>query len=132
MRTQKVKVNNSYSETLHVHAGVPQCSIHGPLLFLIYINDIGLSTGSIDIDLYADDSTVYKSDFDIGTIETKLQDNLNFITSWCRLNNMSLHPSKSKCMLLSTKYKIKQARELRLSIENSMIENVEVHKLGSV
>ncbi len=45
---------------------------------------------------------------------------------------MSLHPSKSKCMLLSTKYKIKQARELRLSIENSMIENVQVHKLLGV
>jgi hypothetical protein len=131
-RKQKVKVNNSYSETLPIHSGVPQGSILGPLLFLIYINDIALSSQTINIDLYADDSTMYKSDCSIHKIEANLQENLNEITRWCKLNNMSLHPGKSKCMLMSTKYKIMNAQELQLSIENISLENVKVHKVLGV
>ena len=134
-RIQKVKVNNSFSDTSAIHSGVPQGSILGPLLFLIYINDIALSSKSsksMNIDLYADDSTLYNADYSIESIERNLQFNLNEISSWCKINNMALHPLKSKCMLMSSKAKLKDAKELHLFVENIPLENVKVHKVLGV
>ena len=131
-RHQKMKVNNCYSNNLKIRSGVPQGSILGPLLFLIYINDILLSSDSINIDLYADDSTIHHTDYTISDIENRLQCNLNEINHWCKQNNMSLHPGKSKCMLLSTKYKMRNARKLLLTVDSIIIENVDVYKLLGV
>ena len=131
-RTQVVKSGNTYSKALQIKSGVPQGSIIGPLLFLLYINDIGLSSQSMDIDLFADDSTTYASDHDLHRIEVKLQSNIDHISKWCKINNMSLHPLKTKCMIISTSHKQKRAKELDLTIQNTAIDNVQVHKLLGV
>ena len=57
-----------------------------------------------DIDLYADDSTMYKSAFYLIQIESKLQGHLFRIQKGCTINNISLHPSKPKCMLIGSKH----------------------------
>lgn len=131
-RKQSVIINNIYSEKLSMQSGVPQGSILGPLLFLIYINDICYSCENLNIDLYADDSTIFESDFKLLTIQRKLQNNINQILKWCTLNNMALHPNKTKCMILGSKQRVKSIEELSLQINDTFIENVIVQKILGV
>ncbi len=58
-RTQYVEIDESNSDMLHLSTGVPQGSILGPLLFIIYINDISNASKMFDFIIYADDTTLY-------------------------------------------------------------------------
>ena len=117
---------------LKVTSGVPQGSILGPLLFLLYINDIAFASTSGNTDIYADDTTVYESDYNILDVQNRLQDRLNIINKWCILNNMSLHPAKTKCMVIGTNHKLKHVDILKLTVDSSCIENVAVQKVLGV
>ena len=79
------------------------------------------------VDLYADDSTLYKSGTNINDIQNRLQNDLNRINIWCKYNNMALHPGKSKCMLIVPLSKLSQLDELQLTINGQKLENVK-HK----
>ena len=120
------------SDALNVISGVPQGSILGPLLFIIYVNDLAFTCPSSNLELYADDTTLYKSGFNIQEIETNLQESLNVITKWCEINNMLIHPMKSKCMLVGSKFKLRNAKELKLVINDSFLENVTSQKILGV
>ena len=131
-RTQIVKVGNSQSDVLKITSGVPQGSILGPLLFIMYINDVALLNPRINIDLYADDSTVYRSGHKLTELQKQLQDDLNYMMNWCKINNMALHHSKTKCMLISSAYRLKNCGNLCLHINDIELENVKVQKLLGV
>ena len=128
-RTQVVKVGNTQSDTMTITSGVPQGSILGPLLFLVYINDLADVCTDVNLDLYADDSTSYKSGSNIHEIEVTLQESLNQITNWCTTNNMLLHPTKSKCMVIGSRYKLNKINTLQLTINGTTLENVTHQKL---
>ena len=85
-REQFVELNDTASKTLHIVTGVPQGSILGPLLFLIYINDFPLSSNFFKFIMYADDTTLY-SQFDNAEIanhdiEFKINNELSNINDW--------------------------------------------------
>lgn len=128
-RTQVIQVENYQSNAKVVTSGVPQGSILGPLLFLIYINDLADACPGVNLELFADDSTLYKSGYNLPEIESNLQENLTLITRWCKTNNMLLHPTKSKCMLIGSRYKLKSVNSLQLFLENVQLENVSCQKL---
>ena len=90
-------------------------SILGPLLFLIFINDLPLVLKNyVVVDLYADDTTLYDFQFDITQLETNLQHALNLLRIWCRQNRMVLNTDKTKVMLITS-------RQKRLSNQNPVL-----------
>ena len=101
-RKQQVAINNCKSDFKQISYGVPQGSILGPLLFLLFINDLPLYTSNVFTDLYADDTTLYDVQDSMEQIEINLQSSLNNLQIWCRNNGMILNSSKTKVMLVTT------------------------------
>ena len=94
-RIFKVNVADEYSSPGDLSCGVPQGSILGPLLFLLYVNDMPLSV-SCDLLLYADDSCLVFTGKDIDEIETQLNSDFNSICDWFIDNKLSIHFGEDK------------------------------------
>ena len=80
------------------------------------------------LDLYADDSTLYKSGIGITEIQYNLQNSLETMLAWCTVNNMLVNPNKTKCMLIGPKHKLNSIN-LELKINDVCIGLVESHKI---
>ena len=100
-----MKINNSKSDFKHITSGVPQGSILGPPLFLLFINNLPLYTNNAFTDLYADDTTLYDVQDSMEQIKNNLQIALNNLHIWCRSNVMILNSSKTKVMLVTANKK---------------------------
>ena len=97
-RRQYVDYNETSSILEHISTGVPQGSILGPLLFIIYINDIAQSSAYFKLITYADDTTLcgtIAGQIDIENIEMELKN----VTEWLKMNKVSLNVKKTKAML---------------------------------
>ena len=133
-RKQKVVINNIESRTENVLFGVPQGSILGPLLFLMFINDLPLYTNNVSTDLYADDTTLYV----IGEIQDYIEQNLQIalqnLSEWCKLNGMLLNTEKTKAMLITTSQKRLHLHNdiLHLTYNNDVLNSVENEKVLGV
>ena len=101
-RKQIVSFKNNTSEQKTVKCGVPRGSILGPLLFLMFLNDLPLHI-KVKTDLYADDATVYKISKSKQEIERKLQLAIKDLARWCKQNGMIINTEKTKVMLVTTR-----------------------------
>ena len=93
-RKQKVVLNNVESSTAELECGVPQGSILGPLLFLMFINDLPLYTNNVLTDLYADDTTLYLTGHSQYSVQENLQLASQKLSVWCKHNGMLLNTEK--------------------------------------
>ena len=121
-RTQHVSINGSHSALANVTSGVPQGSVLGPVLFLLYINDITNQIQS-NIRLFADDSIVYReirSPADHQILQTDIQ----MLTDWSKKWQMNFNTSK--CHLLTITHKPKPS-EFTYTISNQPISRVNSH-----
>ena len=100
-RTQKVSVNGVHSSPINVTSGVPQGSVLGPTLFLLYINDINNNVNST-VRLFADDSLLYRPIWS-QTDHEILQKDLEMLTSWANKWQMSFNVSKCKVLSITKK-----------------------------
>lgn len=98
-RSQFVSVNNTSSSPAPVTSGVPQGSVLGPLLFLIFINDLP-SCVSSSISLFADDCVLYREITNTSDVAI-LQSDLDCVSNWCNKWNMQLNTNKCKVMTVS-------------------------------
>ena len=122
-RTQRVILDGATSDKIQVTSGVPQGSVLGPILFLLYINDLPTETHS-NIRLFADDAILYreiKSNADC----TILQEDINRLAIWEAKWLMKFNPSK--CQIFSVtrkKYRIK----FQYKLHNEALENLKSAK----
>ena len=98
-RHQAVWIDHLFSEFVRNDVGVPQGSNIGPLLFLIYYNDL-MTTLDCKVDIYADDSTLVATGANIKEIETKLNENCSKVSDWMSANRFQLNSDKTQLLVV--------------------------------
>ena len=129
-RQQRVIIQGKTSSWGDIKAGVPQGSILGPLLFLVYINDITNNISS-NIRLFADDTTIFVTVDDATEAAEVLNSDLRCISNWATRWLVTFSPPKTECMLVSLRKN--SLNHPALLFNNNELTNVKTHKhLGLV
>ena len=124
-RQQFVSINGESSNKLSITCGVPQWSILGPLLFLIYINDIASSSKFLQFILFADDTNLFMSSNNLEDLQQKLISELAGLSCWFKANKLSLNLDKTSYMLFSGKGNRVPVANFSLHMDNTIIKRVE-------
>ena len=132
-RTQYVDCNGVSSSIREIETGVPQGSILGPLLFIIYMNDIHTVSDSLNFILHADDTTLSspmcsftrRCNGNIELISTLINSEMNKIADWLAVNKLSLNVQKTKFMIFHYRQRVLTENDIPcLMINNTLIERV--------
>ena len=101
-RKQRVQVNGEFSQWHDVTSGIPQGSVLGPILFVVFINDLPDCVDS-EVFMFADDTKLYRDIADQNDIQT-VQDDINKLFNWSEKWLLRFHPDKCKVLPITTKY----------------------------
>jgi Skp family chaperone for outer membrane proteins len=123
-RKQYVIYNSSKSSMGNVTIGVPQGSILGPLLFLLYVNEINNVSDKLCCILFADDTNIFTTGKSLKEIQTILNDELSLINSWFQANKLSINISKTNFMIMSSTGKRYNSNDCKILIDGQVIECV--------
>ena len=106
-RTQCCSVNGKLSDRQKIEYGIPQGSILGPLLFIIYMNDLPLFVTNAQISMYANDTSLCNKIKQVSEIKDNLIPAFLKICDWLRSNKLSLNTVKTEFMVIGTQNKLK-------------------------
>jgi hypothetical protein len=115
-RSQRVKFGQDLSDSASIDHGVPQGSILGPLLFILYINDLPMCLNDCSISMYADDTMIHYSDKSTAKIREVLQIDFNRLVIWLEQNRLVISEKKTNTMLFGTKKKVDAAQDLNIHL----------------
>jgi len=122
-RKQFVSYNTCESELKDVICGVPQGSILGPLLFILYINDITNTSNVLEFILFADDTTILFSHKNIESQIYFVNEQLKEVSNWFKANKLSVNASKTNYMLLGTP-QMTSINHIDIILDNTLLERV--------
>ena len=123
-RLQQVQYNGQTSMPKVIRCGVPQGSILGPLLFLIYINDLCQVSNILDMILFADDTNIFYSHKDPNFLNTIVNTELDKLSSWFQANRLSINVKKSNFVIFKSAQN-RQNLDFSFFIDNNQIDRVE-------
>ncbi len=115
-REQRVEVGGMLSESKTVYNVVPQGSVLGPLLFLLYIND-NQAVFVCNMFLYADDDALLASGKETNKIQEKLGEELVKVKDWLSENKLLLHLGKTESIIFGSKYKLSKEDDLVIKVD---------------
>ena len=125
-RRQYVEYKGVQSEIKHTEYGVPQGSVLGPLLFIIYSNDLPHSLQHCETILFADDTTLYFTHPNMQTLYMSVNSDLSTLDDWFRANQLSVNPTKTKYILFAKRPNLTD--ECSLFINDERLEKVKSTK----
>ena len=123
-RKQYVSLNGFDSEVKDVTCGVPQGSSLGPLLFLLYINDLRLCLSKSDTGHFADDTFILYSSKIPKTIETVINTEMKQVVKWLRLNKLSLNAGKTELIIFHSRKRNFEEEKISIKLNNEKLRSV--------
>ena len=112
-RKQYVSLGNVESQLQAITCGIPQGSTLGPLLFLLYINDLPNCSDQLKFKIFADDTNVFATANDLKSLEQTMNSELAKVKEWCDINKLSINMTKTNFMIVKSKRK----RDAPINIE---------------
>ena len=124
-RKQYVSINGYDSEILELRCGIPQGSTLGPLLFLLYINDLSFCLKNSIASHFADDTCITHSNRNIKILQQSLNQDLKNVTIWLNANRLSLNVKKTKLLIFHSKRKKVDPNSLSIKLSGNKITPVD-------
>ena len=114
-RSQFVSLGQIESGPQQILCGVPQGSVLGPLLFLLYVNDLHKCSNLLDFHLFADDTNIFLQDQNLKSLELKLNEELDKVNQWLQSNRLSLNIDKTNFVIFHPPQRKTQPVSLKIS-----------------
>ena len=131
-RKQRVKIDNTFSDYQGITCGVPQGSILGPLLFLIYINDMHKAAKFCTLYHFADDTNLICSDKNAKLLRKNVNSDLRLVFQWLCANRLSINVDKTEFIIFKSPRKsLKERITLKLN-GKTIFESKKLRYLGLI
>ena len=126
-RTQRCHVNGHLSSNQSIKFGVPHGSIIGPLLFLVYINDLPNCLNDGSSSMYADDTNISFQSSNLDELEKIMISDLSRLNIWLKANRLSLNIAKTEYMIIGTRQKLitKDLYRINVRVDDTPIKRVQ-------
>ena len=129
-REQFTSINNTHSDKKNISCGIPQGSVLGPLLFLIYINDLPNVSKKLYSILFADDTSVFLEGNNLNSLSTIINEELNKLSILLASNKLTLNIEKSHYVIFH-RARLKQSN-INITLSNISLERVTFTKFLGV